>query len=101
MIFYLSAGLIAGIAASALTGRPDKEKLDRFYALVRTPVRSGEVVDAPCILPAGVEPAATRKLLPLTSLEIYRPSRQMIVGFLAGWVAAAVLIATVVWIVRG
>ncbi|MDY0168792.1 MAG: sodium:solute symporter family protein [Thermoguttaceae bacterium] len=101
MIFYLSAGLITGIAASALTARPDKEKLDRFYALVRTPILPGEVVDAPCTLPAGVEPAATRKLLPLASFEIYRPSRQMIAGFLAGWVAVAVLIATVVWIVRG
>ncbi len=51
MIFYLDAGLLAGIAASMVSVRPSKEKLDRFYALVRTPVQPGEVVDAPCTCP--------------------------------------------------
>ena len=101
MIFYLTAGMLAGVAASLLTGRPDHARLERFYALVRTPIQPGEVVDEPCQLPAGVMPAEARRLLPLRSIELYRPSRQMMVGFLAGWVAVALLVASVVWIVRG
>jgi hypothetical protein len=46
-------------------------------------------------------PPPAKKLLPLASFEIYAPSRQMILGFLAGWAAAIAMVAAVVWMVRG
>ncbi len=101
MIFYLSAGILAGVVASLMTSAPNKSDLDRFYALIRTPVRPGEEIAAPCTLPADAEIPKARKLLPLASLEIYVPSRQMATGFLVGWLAVAAMIASVVWIASG
>ncbi len=101
MVFYLSAGLVAGVVASLLSPPTEGSRLDLFYALIRTPVRPGEAVPAPCTLPTGVVPPPAKKLLPLASFEIYAPSRQMILGFLAGWAAAIAMVAAVVWMVRG
>jgi len=85
MVFYLSVGLAAGILVSLFTRPVDKEKLDRFYELARTPVASGEQIAQPCMLPAGVTPAPRRVLLPNSSFEIPIPSWTSILGFLAGW----------------
>ena len=101
MIFYLGVGLLAGILASLLRPAPNRSRLEQFYALVRTPVTEGEEVDSPCELPEDAVIPPPRKLLPLKSFEIYVPSRQLLVGFLAGWAAAIAMVASVVWIVRG
>jgi len=92
MVFYLTLGLLAGIVVSLLTRPPAKEKLDRFYALIRTPVRPGEEVTEPCTLPEGARIPEKRALLPGTSLEILIPSRQGILGFLAGCALVAGII---------
>ena len=42
MLFYLSAGLLGGVIVSLLTKPGEKEKLENFYALIRTPVQPGE-----------------------------------------------------------
>jgi Na+/proline symporter len=100
MIFYLAGGTVAGIAASLLTRPLPEEKLDRFYALTRTPVQPGEDVKAPCTLPLGAKPAARRNLLPWRAFEIPRPSRLSIIGFLGGWVLVAVFILALFLITR-
>ncbi len=100
MIFYLTSGLVSGVAASLLSPPVPKKKLDRFYELVRTPVLEEEAASAPCTLPAGVKPGHVRKLLPVESLEIYVPSRRMVLGFVGGWVAVLVLIGSVMLILR-
>ena len=82
MIFYLSAGLIVGIIASLATRPVVREKLDNFYALVRTPVRQGEKVLAPCTLPQGVVAPPKWSIFPGTNLEILIPSRVTVIGFL-------------------
>jgi len=48
MIFYLSVGLLVNVVVSLFTKPVDKEKLDNFYALVRTPIKPGEQVAVPC-----------------------------------------------------
>ena len=100
MVFYLSAGLVAGVVASLLTKPVSAEKLERFYALVRTPVTPGERVETACTLPASAVVPGRRNVFPNTRLEIPIPSRAGVVGFLAGWACVAALVAAVCMIAR-
>ena len=100
MVIYLSAGTIAGIAVSFITRPVAREKLENFYALVRTPVRPGEQVENPCTLPEGAVPPPRRNLFPNTNLEIAIPSRSSVIGFLIGWGCVAAIIASVYWITQ-
>lgn len=98
MILYLSAGLIGGIVVSLLTKPVAAEKLDTFYALIRTPVTPGEQPPSPCTLPEGAVVPPRRNLFPNTSLEIMVPSRTGMLGFAAGWIFVAAIVITVYWI---
>ena len=100
MILYLGAGLISGIVVSLVTRPVAKEKLENFYALIRTPVTLGEQVDKPCTLPAGAVVPERRNVFPNTSLEIAIPSRISIIGFLVGWVCVAVIVCAVYLIAK-
>ena len=100
MVFYLSAGIIAGIVVSLLTRPVSEEKLDNFYALVRTPVKPGERVSVPCTLPNDAVVPQKRNILPNTSLEIAIPSRTSVFGFFAGWVCVAAIIYSVYLIAK-
>lgn len=95
MLFYLTAGSFAGIIVSLLTKPVPKDKLDSFYALVRTPITPGEKVPAPCTLPPDAVVPEKRAIFPNTNLEIMVPSLTSVLGFLAGWVAVAVIISAV------
>ena len=100
MLFYLAGGFLAGIIVSLLTKSVGKEKLDNFYALVRTPIIPGEHVSAACTLPVGAVVPPKRNIFPNTNLEIPIPSLISVLGFLAGWACVAVIVATVFWIAR-
>ena len=100
MVFYLSAGTIVGIIVSLVTKPVAKEKLDNFYALVRTPVKPGEQVSVPCTLPDDAVVPKKRNIFPNTSLEIAVPSRTSVVGFLAGWVCVTAIIYSVYLIAK-
>jgi hypothetical protein len=95
MVFYLTAGTFAGIVVSLLTKPVAAEKLDSFYALIRTPITPGEKVPAPCTLPPDAVVPEKRTIFPNTNLEIMIPSLTSILGFLAGWAAVAVIISAV------
>ena len=100
MVFYLSAGTIVGIVVSLFTKPVPEEKLDNFYALVRTPVKPGEQVSVPCTLPDDAEVPEKRNIFPNTSLEIAIPSRTSVIGFLAGWACVAAIIYSVYLIAK-
>ncbi|MHC4495029.1 MAG: sodium:solute symporter family protein, partial [Planctomycetota bacterium] len=100
MILYLGTGLISGIVVSFLTRPVAKEKLENFYALIRTPITPGEQVDKPCTLPAGAVVPERRNVFPNTSLEIAIPSRTSVIGFLIGWACVAVIVC-VVYLIAG
>ena len=100
MVFYLSAGFLLTVLVSLLTKPVPKEKLDNFYALVRTPVRLGEQVDIPCTLPSDAVVPEKRSLFPNTNLEILIPSRSSVIGFLAGWGCVAAIIYSVYLIAK-
>ncbi len=95
MVFYLTGGLLAGIIASLLTKPVAKEKLDNFYALIRTPIKQGEKVPAPCTLPVDAVVPEKRNIFPNTSLEIPIPSVTSVLGFIAGWVFVGIIIYSV------
>lgn len=101
MILYLGAGLVSGIVASLVTQPVAKEKLDRFYALIRTPITPGEQVSVACTLPEGAVVPEKRNIFPNTSLEIQIPSRTSVIGFLIGWVCVAAIIFSVYLIAKG
>lgn len=92
MVFYLTGGLLAGIIVSLLTKPVAKEKLDNFYALIRTPVKPGEQVTAPCTLPVGAVVPEKRDIFPNTNFEILIPSVTSVLGVLAGWVVVGIII---------
>ncbi len=96
---YLVAGVFACVLVSLVTRPTPKERLDRFYALTRTPIQEGEVVTASCTLPLGAAPPTRRMLLTAWGLEVPAPSTTAVVGFLAGWVMVAALVAGFMMIV--
>lgn len=91
ILSYLSAGTLTAIIVSLFTPMTSKEKLDNFYALVRTPVTPGEEVVGVCQLPEGSTPSR-RKMFPNTNIEIHVPSKTSLIGFVLGWVCVAGLI---------
>jgi Na+/proline symporter len=101
ILFYTTSALVAGILVSLVTPRVPAERLQRFYDLTRTPVQEGEVVRQPCTLPEGVSPAPRKMLLTAGGLEIPVPSKTSVVGFVAGCLAACLLVvcylALIVW----
>ena len=100
MIMYLSAGFITAIAVSLFTKPIDKNKLDRLYECLRTPIAPGEPETTPFTLPEGVTPAPRRLWFMHPDFEIPRPTLIGVVGFLAGWGAVAILIGSFFWIIK-
>lgn len=96
--FYMTAASASAIAVSLLTRRVAKERLDRFYALIRTPIRPGERIAEPCTLPEGAS-APPRRMLSAFGFGVPMPSRTSAIGFAAGWLAVAALIGGFVWLV--
>jgi len=93
MVFYLVVGLVFGIVVSLFTKRVSEEKLDSFYALVRTPVSTGEKTpEEPCTIPDGVTVPEAKQMFPGRDIEILMPSRISVLGFLGSWVLVALLV---------
>jgi Na+/proline symporter len=102
MVFYLTLGIIAGIAVSLFTREVDEDKLNDFYNLVKTPVRENEgVPDKSCSLPQGVSPAEKARIFPgVRGLEIYVPSKVSIIGFGITVLAVLLLIFAFIYITQ-
>jgi len=92
MILYLAAGFIAAIAVSVFTKPESKEKLDKFYECIRTPVAPGEPETELFTLPEGTEPAPRNVLIDHPDFEVPKPTFVGIVGFVAGRAFVAVVI---------
>lgn len=98
MIFYLTSGLITLIVVSLFTRPVAREKLDRLYACLRTPIAKDEPETAPFTLPPGVEPSARRPWIRHRDFEIPKPDKISLIGFFAGWVAVGILVALFYWV---
>ena len=98
IVFYMVCAIAAGVVVSLLTRPVDKERLDRYYQLTRTPIAPGEEIVTPCQLPEGVLPAQRKMLTTAFGLEIPMPSKVSVLGFTAGWIGVISLIAGFIWI---
>ena len=49
--------------------------------------------DAPCTLPKGLPVPEKRKLFNTANLEIIRPTRQSVIGFIVAWATVIIMIA--------
>ena len=102
MIFYLITGICTGIAVSLFTQPVEKQKLDNFYALARTPVLAHEsFISKPCTIPENVTVPKAKKLFSINNLEILRPSKISIIGFIVSWVFVAILVGSMFAIAGG
>ena len=102
MIFYLITGVCTGIAVSLFTQPVEKQKLDNFYALARTPVLANEsFISKPCTIPENVTVSKAKKLFSTNNLEILRPSKISIIGFIVSWVFVAILVGSMFAIAGG
>jgi len=101
MIFYLMAGFVVLILVSLFTTRVRKDRLDRLYTCLRTPIGPDEPEAEPFTLPAGVQPGPRNVLISHPDFEIPRPTLVGIGGFLAAWVGVGLLIGAVYWIIQG
>ena len=100
MILYICVGFITAIVVSLLTKPVMKEKLDRFYECLRTPITPGEPETAPFTLPNGIKPAPHRLWFKHPDFEIPKPTLIGVIGFLAGWGAVAILIGSFFLIIK-
>ncbi len=102
MIFYLITGVCTGIAVSLFTQPVEKQKLDNFYALARTPVLANEsFISKPCTIPENVTVSKAEKLFSINNLEILRPSKISIIGFIVSWIVVAILVGLMFAIAGG
>ncbi len=100
MVFYLTVGLVVMVGVSLFTQSQDKEKLDRLYECLRTPVQPGEPEVEPLTLPEGTKPAPRSVLIDHPDFEIMKPGRISVLGFLASWLGVGFLIGVFVWILH-
>jgi Na+/proline symporter len=100
MISYLSTGFIVLVVVSLFTRRTPKDRLDRLYACLRTPIGADEPEAKPFTLPAGVQPGPRNVLIQHPDFEIPRPTLIGIGGFLAAWLGVGLLIGVVYWIIQ-
>tara|TARA_B100001057_G_scaffold214541_1_gene214871 strand:- start:4013 stop:4237 length:225 start_codon:yes stop_codon:yes gene_type:complete len=66
--------------------------VERFHALIRTPVAAGEKLTEPCQLPTGYEVGTRPMFFTGTDFEFPRPSKISVVGFLLASLAVAAMI---------
>ena len=100
MISYLSTGFIVLVVVSLFTRRTPKDRLDRLYACLRTPIGADEPEAEPFTLPTGVQPGPRNVLIQHPDFEIPRPTLIGIGGFLAAWLGVGLLIGVVYWIIQ-
>ncbi len=95
---YLIGGFGAGILVSLVTRRAPKERLDRVFNAIRTPVNTEEPhITEPFSLPAGLPVGQVRKVINHPDLEIYWPSATAVGGFALFWACVAILVGFVFW----
>lgn len=82
-ICYLSAGVIAGIVTSLVTAPQSPQQLDRFFTLLRTPVREGEVVIEPCTVPENNP--ERENVIELAGFQFPVPTKLGVGGFIVAW----------------
>jgi Na+/proline symporter len=92
ILTYLFLSILVGAVASLLSKRPNAENVERFHALIRTPVAAGEKLTESCQLPTGCEVGTRPMFFTGTDFEFPRPSKISVVGFVLASLAVAAMI---------
>jgi Na+/proline symporter len=100
MIMYLVTGFVVLVVVSLFTQRAPKDRLEQFYACLRTPIGTDEPETEPFTLPAGMKPAPRNVLIDHPDFEIPKPTLIGIGGFLAACLGVGLLIGAVYWIIQ-
>jgi Na+/proline symporter len=100
MLMYLVTSFVTLVAVSLLTTPVDAQRLDRFYACLRTPVSPNEPETRPFCLPEGIVPAPRRVLIHHPDFEIPVPSAVSVIGFLVVSAFVVLMIVLANWIFR-
>lgn len=90
-VWYLAAGVIAGVATALLTPPQPTEQLDEFYTLLRTPVMEGESVEDPCTVPDNNP--HREPVVEFAGFQFPKPTRLGVGGFLIAWLLVFALVA--------
>ena len=100
ILLYMTAAISASVLVSFFTNPTSESDLKRYYSLTRTPITDDEIIGEPCTLPVGVESIQRPMLFQRFGFEIPTPSKTSVLGFLAGWIAVAILIGGFVRLVN-
>ena len=98
MIIYLGVASFVMVFVSMATKPPPKEKLDRIYETLRTPVELDEPEVPPMTLPASTRPAARAVLIDHADFELMKPSKITIIGFVVSCGVVTLLVYGFLWI---
>jgi Na+/proline symporter len=98
MLGYMYTGVVVGILTSLVTRPVDKQKLDKFFRLLRTPARDGEKIEHACELPADSAPPVEGKLINHPDLEIPKPTALGLGGFIVAWILVFLIIQLTQWL---
>ena len=99
ILFYGTVASLAGVLVSLITKPVDAEKLNLFYRLSRTPIHPDEQIQQPCTLPANLPEVKRPMMVTRFGLEIPRPSRTSVIGFITVWSLVGGIVGTFVWFV--
>jgi len=80
---YLTAGVVSGVMTALFTRQQSPEQLDRFFTLLRTPVREGETVRAPCTVPE--DNPDRDPVIEIAGFQFPKPTKLGTYGFLIAW----------------
>ncbi|HBN76521.1 MAG TPA: hypothetical protein DD473_12025, partial [Planctomycetaceae bacterium] len=85
---------------SLVTPRCNAEKLNRYYAKMKTEVDPDPEKDAAKLAESYANPTRfdDRRLLPGTDWEFMKPSRKDITGFLVSVVVCFIILALLIWV---
>ncbi|PHR90790.1 MAG: hypothetical protein COA78_34380 [Blastopirellula sp.] len=92
--------ILVMILLSWITPSDDREKLDRYYAKMKTPVRPDPEEDQQQLELAyrSPEEMEKKKLFPGSTIEIQRPNQEDVIGFIVCFVICFGLVALAIWL---
>jgi Na+/proline symporter len=98
LFFSLAGAFGTCILVSLVTPRVPKERLDRVFACLRTPIQPNEPHLEPFTLPPGVTPPEPKKLIDHPDFEIPVPTKEAVIGFLSFAAIVVALVGFVYWL---
>lgn len=98
MIIYLAVASVVMVAVSMATTPPSKEKLDRIYETLRTPVELDEPEVPPMTLPETTQTAPRAVLIEHPDFEFMKPSKITMIGFVVSCGAVTLLVYGFLWL---